>query len=290
MIAALQIEIVSGEILRRPSRTRRRPAIAELQFQLFDDAGRDLLLSADCVIERRVHRLRPDVAAAGSVDQLRRDAEPLTRRPHAAHDRERAVGVGGVRRQNAKVRESGQVVDDFIPQALAEVLEIAPGGEIGERHDDDGVAAGERGGDRWLDEDRGLAPLEGRRVAALGQLHDPFVRAPLFPVVANELCAKPPRLHADDRIRPRIERVFLPEHLDADHVFLELGAASCERFVHDEGEEALEPIDLLEGHALEHALELIANRLLGALIRCGRCDDGHLPYPIAPSRLLKNAA
>ena len=83
----------------------------------------------------------------------------------------------------------------------------------------------------------------------------------IFLIVANELRAQPARLHSDDRIGPRIEGRFLAEDVHADDVLFELGAASADRFEHDEAQEPLEPIHLLERRAGENALELFPDRL-----------------------------
>ena len=84
-----------------------------------------------------------------------------------------------------------------------------------------------------------------------------LVGAAFLAVVAHQLGAQPPRLHAHDRVGARIERLLLAEHLDADDVFLQLVAAAGDGFEHDECEEALEPIALLEGRAGENPFELL---------------------------------
>src|SRR5205823_14517255 len=61
-----------------------------------------------------------------------------------------------------------------------------------------------------------------------------------------------------------------------DHVFLQLIAASGERFVGDEGEKPLQPIDRLKRDAAENARELVADRLVGFVRSVdGRCATGH---------------
>ena len=71
-----------------------------------------------------------------------------------------------------------------------------------------------------------VARPKHRRVPALRQVDDQFVAMALFAVIARQPRAQAARLHAHDRVGARIERRFLAEHLDADHVFLELAAAA----------------------------------------------------------------
>jgi hypothetical protein len=133
---------------------------------------------------------------------------------------------------------------------------------IGKGEHDDRVAAGEGGGQRGPGRDRALAPPEDRRVAALRQIDEDLVGVTVLAIVANQPRAEPPRLDAHDRIRARVEGRLLAEHLDADHVFLQLAAAAFDGFLDDEREEPLQPIDLGERLAAEHAVQLLADGFL----------------------------
>jgi hypothetical protein len=112
---------------------------------------------------------------------------------------------------------------------------------------------------------------------------DERVRAAFFAVVAHETRPQPPRLDPDDRVGARVEGGILVEDLDADHVLLELIAASRERFGHREVEEALEPVDLPEGDARQHPLELRLGGLVAVLLggRCGGADRHHFHFRAA---------
>ncbi len=169
------------------------------------------------------------------------------------------------------------MVDDFFAQSLAEVIEVARRRVIGERRDHDGVAAGKCGGDRSPDQHRRVASLQRRSVTALRQLDDPFVRTAFLAVVANQLGAEAACLDPDDRIGSRIERLFLTEHLDADHVLLQLVTTAGERLFDDEREETLETVDLLKGRAGEDALQLVAHCLVGFVRGRRRLAWGHAP-------------
>ena len=142
-----------------------------------------------------------------------------------------------------------------------------------------------------LIEDRRVALLEDRRVAALRQLDQRLVGASLFAVVADQLRAQPPRLHADDRIGARIERVFLAEHLHADDVFLQLVPAARDRLEHDELQEPLELVALLERRAGEDALELLPDGIVGLELRGGgrggTATHARIlsPYPVCRQRV-----
>ena len=170
------------------------------------------------------------------------------------------------------------MVDDFLAQSFAEIVEIVRRAVVGERQDRNRVAADERRGDGPLDQHGRLAPLEGRRISAFGQLDDPFVRATLFAIIANQLRPQPPRLDAHDRIRARIERLLLAENLHADDVLFQLAAAAGNRFVDDERQEPLEPIHLLERCACDDALQLVANGSIGVALLHRGVGVGHGPY------------
>src|SRR5206468_6210561 len=146
----------------------------------------------------------------------------------------------------SQVRESGQVVHDLFPHTQTEIVELLPAAVIHEREDAHRVSADQRRRDRPLRHDRDLPRLEDRRIAAFWQIDDHLIAAAVFLIVANELRPQSTSLDSDDGIGSGIEGWLLVEHVHTDHVLFELGAAAADRFEHDEAEEALEAIDLLE--------------------------------------------
>ena len=146
VIPALQVQVVRSQILCRPPRAGRRSAIADLRFQLLDDALRNLFLRLDPIVQAHIDDLGPHIAAARAVDELRADADPVSRLPYAAIDDERTAGFSGVRRENPQVRKTREMIDDLVPQAFAEVVEILRCAQVGERYDHDSIAPGERCG------------------------------------------------------------------------------------------------------------------------------------------------
>ena len=71
VISTLKVQIVRGEVFARPSR-RRRGGVAGLGLELGDDRTRHLLLAPERVINARIDRLGPDVAAgARAIDAQR---------------------------------------------------------------------------------------------------------------------------------------------------------------------------------------------------------------------------
>ena len=180
-------------------------------------------------------------------------------------------------------------MDDLLANAPAEVVQVLCGAVVGQRQHGDGVPAQERRADR--------APLMRHRVAtgedggvpALRQVDHDLVALSFLLVVLGEPGTQAPRLDADDRVRAGIERLFLAEHLHADDVFLQLAATARQRFEHDEAQEPLQAVDLLEYPAGQHALELPPDLLLSVLAeRCRRTAGGHGRYstavvpPLAP--------
>ena len=140
---------------------------------------------------------------------------------------------------------------------------------VGEWKERDRVATHERGADRSLDGDRSVPRLEGRHVAALGQLDADRVGASFVLVVMRELRAEPSRLHTDDGVGARVEGLFLPEDLDADDEFLELGRATREGFPDDERQETFEAVSRAERVTAQDAVELVEDRPVD--VRGGGC-------------------
>ena len=99
MVAALQVEIASGEIVRLFPGSRNRVAI-DLGHQLVGDPPGDRFLSADRIALIDIGRFGPQVVAARAVDEVNRDAQLIARRSHAAGNHQRRffaiMCIGGV--------------------------------------------------------------------------------------------------------------------------------------------------------------------------------------------------
>ena len=67
VVAALQVEIVRGKVF---DRSLLPAGLQQSGLKLLDNHLRDLLLRVDRVGEIGVHRFGPQVAAAGTIDQL----------------------------------------------------------------------------------------------------------------------------------------------------------------------------------------------------------------------------
>ena len=106
---------------------------------------------------------------------------------------------------------------------------------------------------------------EDRSVAAFRHLDHQLVFLAFFAVVARQLCAQTARLHAHDRVVPRVERSVFSEHLHSDHELFEPVAAAGNRLRDDEAEEALEPVCLPECLAGQDSVELTQGALVGIL-------------------------
>ena len=245
VIAALEIQVARREVVAALARAGRELAVRGHRGELGDDRLGDLLLRRDRIGRGHVGGLRPEVAAAGAVHELGGHAQSVAARAHAAADEERGIAArrGGAAvvgrrlafgREHAQRLERQQAVHDLVAQATAELRERRALRAIGEGLHRDGVASRERGRERRPERGGALAGAEDGRVAALRQVDDLLVALTLFAVVAREPRAQPPRLHPHDRVGARIERRFLPEDLDADHVLLEVAAAAVERLEDDE--------------------------------------------------------
>jgi hypothetical protein len=239
-----------------------------------------------------VERLRPPVATTGRIDELGGDAKALSRAldaPGDDHGRgQRAPGlgvlpfgheVGGIPGDHPEGGDLRQAVDDLLPHALADVLEACVGTVIAEGHDGDGVPAGRGRADEASGRPAAFPPLEHGEVSTLGKVDDRLVGLTLRAVVARHARAEAPRLNPDDRIRARVEGRLLAEDLHADHVFLELVAAAGDGLRDDEAEEALEAVDLLEGRAGQHPVQLLPDRA-GAVLGRRPGGAGGRPVPI----------
>ena len=169
-----------------------------------------------------------------------------------------------MRDEHAQRLDASERMYDFVAQAAAELAERFLGRVIRERADRYRVAADERGAQgRARAWSGGLAAAERRRISALGKVDDDLVVVTLVTVVANEPRAQAAGLYPDDGVGARVEGRFLAEDLHADHVFLEIAAASRRRFEDDEAQKAAKAIDLRERRAPEDAIELLPDGLLG---------------------------
>jgi len=69
VIAALQVQVVRREILREPTDARSGPPVSELGLEPVHDRRRDAFLRPEHVVDRRVDRFRPQIAAVRAVDE-----------------------------------------------------------------------------------------------------------------------------------------------------------------------------------------------------------------------------
>src|SRR5690348_11975038 len=112
-------------------------------------------------------------------------------------------------------------MDNFFANPATEVLKVSADAVIGEGKHRNRVATDEGGANRSSDEHGCFASSEHWRIAALRKVDDDFIGSPFLAVVVHQLGAKPTRLNAHDGVGPRVERLFLPEDLDADDVLLQ---------------------------------------------------------------------
>ncbi len=168
---------------------------------------------------------------------------------------------------HAQAVELCQTVNRLLVQTPAEVPEIKRRAVIREGQDRDGIPPCQRSADRAASGWCCLTCLEDRRVTAFRQLDHDGVGTALFAVVTRQPGAQPSRLHTDDGVRARIEGRVLVEDLNADHVFLELIAASEQRFEDDEAQKTLETTHLTERGARQHAVQLLTFSLVRILLR-----------------------
>src|ERR1700739_2248352 len=81
-----QIEVISGKVRGRLTVGALDLGLAQLWFDRAGDAGRDLVLQVENVVERAVEAVGPDVSAGRGVDQLPGDAHPVAGFAHAAFE------------------------------------------------------------------------------------------------------------------------------------------------------------------------------------------------------------
>ena len=134
-VPALQIRFVGRQ--RRRVLASGRLADRQPRRQRLGDGSGDLVLHREHVGQLAIVALRPQVAAVGGVDQLRRDPDPIAGLAHAAfehvRDAERLrdppdVDVLALERERGGARDHLQVghlrqrVDDLFRQPVAEVI------------------------------------------------------------------------------------------------------------------------------------------------------------------------
>ncbi len=160
--------------------------VRQLHLERLDDGVGDLFLDREHVLGQPVVLRRPDVVAAGDVDQLRRDAQPVAGLAHAPLEHrghaelppdEQPVLDPSRRRERRGARsdtqplDMRQVRDDLLGDALTEVLLIVVGAHVDERQDRDRrLAAGERRPERLARQTQIGQHLGHARVAILGAL------------------------------------------------------------------------------------------------------------------------
>ena len=162
-LATSQVEIVGLDVVCRVLRQRR--ALLRLQdtTQGLHHIRRDLVLDIEHVLHLAVVALGPQVIAAGHLDQLRRDPQPVSRPLNAAlengpcsklpADRSHVAGLAlvgerGCARHDVEPLHVRQFVGDLLADPIAQVLVLGVGAEVGERENHDVRGSGRRGRDR----------------------------------------------------------------------------------------------------------------------------------------------
>ncbi len=163
VVAAEQVGIVRVRI-HRP-RARRPPGAVgrDGDADLLGDRARHLVLEREHVLQAALVAVRPEVAVGRSVDELRRDAHAPGRSHHRAfHDtfhaqlaRDLGQRLGAalvahhrLPRDHTQRRPGGEVGDERVRHAVAEVVLRGISGQVGQGEDrqrPDGDPAGERG-------------------------------------------------------------------------------------------------------------------------------------------------
>src|SRR5438552_4197533 len=69
VIATLRRQVVRGAILRGPTNARSEPRVSQLGLEFVVDRRRDAFLCGGHVVDARVHRFRPEIAAVRAVDE-----------------------------------------------------------------------------------------------------------------------------------------------------------------------------------------------------------------------------
>jgi len=160
---ASQVVAVGLKVVRL--RSARHDPLAGRQPRLhgLDNARGDLVLDGEDVGRLAIEAIRPELIAARRVGELRRDAQPAPRRPHAAledviHrkrpcDRSKIATVttraeSGGSRRDAHALDGHERVHDLFGHPFAEVLLVLRRTHVGERqHGDRHGGGAEQDGD-----------------------------------------------------------------------------------------------------------------------------------------------
>ena len=149
-----------------------------------DDGGGDFVLNGEDIGQLAIEALRPELVAAFGIDELRRDAHAIAGRANAAFEavptrnllpisvtsRSWPRNAGRRPGNHAQTGDAREGVDDFLGDAVTEILVIPQRAQIGKRQDDD---RGEPGA--LIREFRRDGAFGGRRIDAL-QGFQQFVR------------------------------------------------------------------------------------------------------------------
>jgi len=119
--------------------------LPQLWFDRAGDAGRDLILQLENVVERGVEAVGPDVSAGRRVDQLPADTHPVGGFAHAAFehvahaellrhllhiDRLALVGKGGIAGDDKEPRQPGDRRRDLLDHAIDEIVLLGIAGQV----------------------------------------------------------------------------------------------------------------------------------------------------------------
>ena len=145
---AAQIEIVAFEFLRGLVPRPLELGLLEPRRDQADDAGRDLVLQAEYILELAFEPVRPDMGAARGLDQLTGNADPVAgpadaALEHIAHaefaadlldvDGFALVGEGRIARDDEQRLEPRQRGDDLLDHAVGEIFLLGIAAHVLER-------------------------------------------------------------------------------------------------------------------------------------------------------------
>jgi len=154
-----EVQVVGGEVIRRAVGGAR--GLGGLQGRLDDagDAGRDLVLKLENILERAVEPVGPEMRASGCVDQLCSNTHPAAGLAHrsfedVAHaefardllhiNRLALVGEGRIAGDDKEPADARQRRNDLLDHAICEIFLLGVAAHIGKRHYRDRRPVGER--------------------------------------------------------------------------------------------------------------------------------------------------
>ena len=152
LLAAAHVKVVGIDVGGAAPADARGFVRREVDLERVDDGARHLVLDFEDVDQLAVIALRPEMRAAASVDELRRDAHARPGLAHAsfqhmAHaevardapqiDGAALVGEGRIARDHHQPRHLRQIGDQVFADAVGEVILFSVAGHVVERQHHD---------------------------------------------------------------------------------------------------------------------------------------------------------